>query len=100
MSQKTISGNEELSVGVTVSNTGKRAGQEVVQLYVRISWPLVALGKRLKRFAKVYLEPGQSRTLTFKLRRDDLTFINSNNKPVAEPGDFDVLVGGLKNASH
>ena len=52
--------------------------------------------KRLKRFAKVYLEPGQSRTLTFKLRRDDLTFINTDNKPVAEPGDFDVLVGGLK----
>ncbi len=53
-------------------------------------------GKRLKRFAKVYLEPGQSRTLTFKLRRDDLSFIGTNNKPVAEPGDFDVLVGGLK----
>jgi beta-glucosidase len=97
LDKKTISGNEELSVGVTVSNTGKRAGQEVVQLYVAdLVASLAPAVKRLKRFAKVYLEPGQSRTLTFKLRRDDLTFIDSHNKPVAEPGDFDVLVGGLK----
>lgn len=97
LSQKTISGNEELSVGVTVSNTGKRAGQEVVQLYVSdLVASLAPAAKRLKRFAKVYLEPGQSRTLTFKLRRDDLTFINTDNKPIAEPGDFDVRVGGLK----
>ncbi|MCM3901494.1 MAG: glycoside hydrolase family 3 C-terminal domain-containing protein [Pyrinomonadaceae bacterium] len=97
LSQKTISGNEELSVVVTVSNTGKLAGQEVVQLYVSdLVASLAPPMKRLKRFAKVYLEPGQSRTLTFKLRRDDLTFINTNNKPIAEPGDFDVLVGGLK----
>ena len=97
LSKKTMSGNEELSVGVTVSNTGKRAGQEVVQVYVSdLVASLSPAVKRLKRFAKVYLEPGQSRTLTFKLRRDDLTFINIDNKPVAEPGDFDVLVGGLK----
>ena len=97
LSQKTISGNEELSVKVTVSNTGKRAGQEVVQLYVSdLVASLSPAVKRLKRFAKVYMEPGQSRTLTFKLHRNDLTFIDSNNKPVAEPGDFGVLVGGLK----
>ena len=40
--------------------------------------------------------PGQTADLTFQVGRDDLTFINSDNKPVAEPGDFDVLVGGLK----
>lgn len=97
LGQKMISGNEELSVGVTITNTGKRAGQEVVQVYVSdLVASLAPAVKRLKRFAKVYLEPGQSRTLTFKLRRDDLSFIGSNNKPVAEPGDFDVLVGGLK----
>jgi len=97
LGQKTISGTEELSIAVTVSNTGKRGGQEVVQLYVSdLVASLSPAVKRLKRFAKVYLEPGQSRTLTFKLRRDDLTFIGTNNKPIAEPGDFDVLVGGLK----
>ncbi|HZN06105.1 MAG TPA: glycoside hydrolase family 3 N-terminal domain-containing protein [Pyrinomonadaceae bacterium] len=96
LSKPTISGNEELTVNVTVTNTGKRAGKEAVLVYVgdlvaSISPPI----KRLRRFAKVSLEPGQKRTLTFKLRRDDLSFIGADNKPVAEPGEFDVMVGGL-----
>ncbi|MGI9168079.1 MAG: glycoside hydrolase family 3 N-terminal domain-containing protein [Pyrinomonadaceae bacterium] len=96
LGKKTISGNEELTVSVTVTNSGRRSGKEVVLLYVS---DLVATfsppNKRLKRFAKVNLEPGQSRTLTFKLRGDDLSFIGANNKPVVEPGDFDVTIGGL-----
>ena len=52
-------------------------------------------GKRLKRFAKASLEPGQSRTLTFKLTADDLSFIGADNKPIVEPGEFAVVVGGL-----
>src|SRR6266536_1923063 len=97
LSQKTISGNAELSVSVTVSNSGRRAGKEVVQLYVSdLVASLSPAVKRLKRFAKIYLEPGQSRTLTFNLRRDDLSFIGTDNKPIAEPGDFDVTIGGLK----
>jgi beta-glucosidase len=52
-------------------------------------------GKRLKRFAKIYLEPGQSKTLTFKLRADDLSFIGADNQSLVEPGDFEVMVGGL-----
>ncbi|MDQ3746116.1 MAG: fibronectin type III-like domain-contianing protein, partial [Acidobacteriota bacterium] len=52
-------------------------------------------GKRVRRFAKVYLEPGQSRTLNFRLRGEDLSFIGADNKPTLEPGDFEVLVGGL-----
>jgi beta-glucosidase len=42
------------------------------------------------------LEPGQSRTVTFKLRRDDLSFIGSDNKPIVEPGEFEVTIAGLK----
>ncbi len=96
ISQKAISANDELSVSVTVRNTGSRAGKEVVQLYVRdlvasISPP----NRRLRRFAKIHLEPGQSRTLTFQLRSEDLSFIGADNKPVVEPGDFDAIVGGL-----
>jgi len=53
-------------------------------------------GKRLKRFAKIYLEPGQSRTLTFRLRSDDLSFIGADNKSVVEPGVFEVSIAGLK----
>ena len=96
LGKQTISGNEELPVSVTVTNTGRRAGKEAVLVYVSdlvasISPPT----KRLRRFAKVSLEPGQSRTLNFKLRRDDLSFIGADNKPVAEPGEFDVKVGSL-----
>ena len=97
LGQKTITGNADLSVSVTVTNSGRRAGKEVVQLYVSdLVASLSPAGKRLKRFAKVYLEPGQSRTLTFKLRRDDLSFIGANNKPVVEPGEFEVRIAGLK----
>jgi beta-glucosidase len=96
LGKQSISANEELPVSVTVTNTGRRAGKEAVLLYVSdlvasISPP----NRRLRRFAKITLEPGQSRTLTFKLRREDLSFIGADNKPVAEPGEFDVKVGGL-----
>ena len=97
LGQKTITGNADLSVSVTVTNSGRRAGKEIVQLYVSdLVASLSPAGKRLKRFAKIYLEPGQSRTLTFKLRPDDLSFIGANNKPVVEPGEFEVMIAGLK----
>jgi beta-glucosidase len=97
LAKQTISGSEELAVNVTLTNTGKRAGQEVAQLYVTdLVASIAPAGKRLRRFAKIYLEPGQSRTLNFKLRRDDLSFIGTDNKPVAEPGDFEVAIGPLK----
>jgi beta-glucosidase len=97
LSQKTITGNGDLSVSVTVTNSGRRAGKEVVQLYVSdLVASLSPAGKRLKRFAKVYLESGQSRTVTFRLRKDDLSFIGADNKPVIEPGEFEVMIAGLK----
>jgi beta-glucosidase len=96
LGKQTISANEELPVSVTVTNAGKRAGKEAVLVYVSdlvasISPP----GKRLRRFAKISLEPGQSRTLSFKIRADDLSFIGADNKRVIEPGEFEVKIGGL-----
>ena len=96
LGKQSISANEELPVTVTVTNTGKRAGKEAVLVYVSdlvasISPP----NRRLRRFAKINLEPGQKRTLTFKLRREDLSFIGADNKPTVEPGEFNVTVGGL-----
>jgi beta-glucosidase len=97
LNQKTIGAKDELSVSVTVSNSGQRAGKEVVQLYLRdLVASLSPPGRRLKRFAKITLEPGQSRTLTFKLNADDLSFIGADNKPIVEPGEFEVVVGGLR----
>jgi beta-glucosidase len=98
LAQKTIGTKDDLSVSVTVSNTGTRAGKEVVQLYLSdMVASLSPPGKRLKRFAKVDLQPGQSRTVTFNLHPADLSFIGTNNRPVIEPGDFEVAVAGLKN---
>jgi len=94
---KTITRNDPLSVSVTVTNSGRRAGKEVVQLYVSdLVASLSPPRKRLKRFAKIYLAPGQSKTLTFRLGADDLSFIGADNKPVVEPGEFEVSIGGLK----
>jgi beta-glucosidase len=97
LGKQRISSGDDLQVDVTVKNTGRRAGKEVVQLYVSdLVASIAPAGKRLKRFAKISLEPGQERTLSFKLRREDLSFIGNDNKPLVEPGDFEVTIGGLK----
>ncbi len=97
LNRKTIGANDPVSVSITVTNSGQRTGKEVVQLYLSdLVASLSPPGKRLKRFAKIYLTPGQSRTLTFQLRPDDLSFIGADNKPVTEPGEFEVSIAGLK----
>jgi beta-glucosidase len=93
---KSVPAGGTVNVRLTVTNTGARAGKETVILYVRdevasISPP----GKRVRRFAKISLEPGQSRDLSFTLRPDDLSFVGADNRTIVEPGDFDVLVGNL-----
>jgi beta-glucosidase len=96
LSSKDVPANGQVNVTVTVMNNGQRAGNETVIVYLRDEVAtLTPAGKRVKRFAKIYLEPGKSRTLTFTLKRDDLSFIASDNKPTVEPGDFTVMVGGL-----
>jgi beta-glucosidase len=96
LGRQTLGAGDRLSVSVTVTNTGRRAGAEVVQLYVRdLVASVTPPDKRLRRFAKIHLEPGQSRTLSFELDREDLSFIGQDNRPTVEPGDFEVLVGGL-----
>ncbi len=95
--QQAIGKTDSLTVSITVTNGGTRGGKEVVQLYVSdLVATLSPPGKRLKRFAKIYLEPGQSRSLTFSLHPEDFSFIGSDNKPVIEAGDFEVSCGGLR----
>ncbi|MDX6306167.1 MAG: beta-glucosidase [Blastocatellia bacterium] len=97
LNTKTVNASGDLSISVTIKNSGQRAGKEVVQLYVSdLVASLSPAGKRLKRFAKIYLEPGQSRSLTFRLGSGDLSFIGANNTPVVEPGEFEVTIAGLK----
>jgi beta-glucosidase len=96
LSSRSISAADKVTVSFKVTNTGKRAGKETAILYLRDEVASITpASKRVKRFAKIYLEPGQSKTLTFTLGREDLEFINLDNKPKAEPGDFTVMVGGL-----
>ena len=84
-----------IPVAVTVRNTGKRAGQEVVQLYVSDSKASVPRPpQELKRFAKVQLEPGESTTVRFELDARALSFYDPVvARWVAEPGEFEVRVG-------
>jgi len=93
---KSVSGDAEIAVSVTVKNSGRRAGNEVVQLYASdLVASITPPGKRLKRFAKTHLDPGQSKTLRFTLHLDDLAFVGINNKSIVEPGEFEVMVSGL-----
>jgi beta-glucosidase len=93
---KTASIDAEITVSVTVKNTGRTTGNEVVQLYVSdLVASITPPGKRLKRFAKIHLEPGQSKTLRFTLRQNDLSFVGPKNKPIVEPGEFEVMIARL-----
>ncbi len=91
LDRKSIAMTGEINVSFKVTNTGKRAGKETAILYLRDEVAsLSPPGKRVKRFAKILLEPGQSRTLTFKLSKADFSFIGANNRPTIEAGDFTV----------
>jgi beta-glucosidase len=87
-----ISGQAKVSVSVT--NTGKRAGDEIVQLYIRdlvssITRPVL----ELKDFQRISLAPGERKSVEFTISADKLSFLNLNMKPVVEPGWFDIMVG-------
>ena len=85
----------EQRVSVRVTNTGKRAGEEVVQLYVRDDVASVTRPvKQLRGFQRVSLQPGESKTLTFTLGFDDLAMYDARMQQVVEPGTFTVFVGG------
>ena len=97
-SQLPLNSNEEVTVSVDVKNTGSRDGKEVVQLYTSdLVASLVPDVKRLRRFEKVALKAGETKTVTFKLKLNDLSFINLENKRVVEPGDFEFQVGASSN---
>lgn len=95
LSARSITPNELLKVRVDVTNTGKVAGREVAQLYVRdVSATVARPEKELKAFAKVELAPRQTRTVTFTLDREAFWYFDvTRNTWATEPGDFEVLVG-------
>jgi beta-glucosidase len=94
LSASQIRPGENIQVEVTLKNTGGRAGTEIVQLYLNdIFTSLSTPEKTLRRYARVHLERGQSEVVRFELTPEDLTFIGRDNKPISEPGEFEVMVG-------
>lgn len=88
-----------VTVSLELSNTGDRAGTEVAQLYVR---DLVGSATRpvreLKGFQRVSLDAGETRTVTFELTAKDLAYYTPRGAWEAEPGEFEVFVGGSSEA--
>jgi beta-glucosidase len=81
-------------VSVTITNTGKRTGSEVVQLYIRDLFSLVTRPVReLKGFEKVVLKAGESKTVTFEIGPEQLEYLGPDMKWIVESGEFDVMVG-------
>ena len=92
LSQPSIGMDNQLVASVTVTNTGDRAGSEVVQLYIRdLVGSVTRPVKELKGFEKIYLQPNESRTVRFTIAPEMLKFYNADLQFVAEPGDFCLL---------
>lgn len=83
-----------VEVSVEVKNTGRRKGAEVVQMYIRDDFSSVTRPvKELKGFKKIWLESGQTQTVTFTINSELLSFYDSDMKWVVEPGNFTIMVG-------
>ncbi|MDL2302860.1 glycoside hydrolase family 3 C-terminal domain-containing protein [Dysgonomonas sp. OttesenSCG-928-D17] len=93
-SELALGSKEDIVISVDVTNTGSRDGKEAVQLYSSdLFASLVPDVKRLRRFEKVELKAGETKTVSFTLSLDDLSFINLKNERVVEAGDFVFQIG-------
>jgi len=89
-----IKTTEDTKVMVDVTNTGKRAGDEVVQLYIHDCFSSVTRPvKELRGFQRITLNPSETKTITFLLTPDQLAFTNIDKKWTVEPGEFEIMVG-------
>ena len=94
LSKNKIKSTEKIEVLLTVTNSGKVAGEEVVQLYLRdkvgsVVRPII----ELKDFQKIKLNSGETKTVKFIINKEKLSFYNANLQWIAEPGDFDIMIG-------
>ena len=95
LSEKEIKPGGTIDASVKIKNTGKYEAAETVQLYVRDLFGSVTRPvKELKGIKKVSLKPGEEKTISFSLSTDDLKFWDIDMNFVAEPGDFDLWIGG------
>jgi beta-glucosidase len=94
LSAPRISAGDSLGISIDVKNTGDRAGDEVVQLYLRDDVASVAQPVRsLKGFRRVSLQPSESRTVTFRIGPDAFSLYDRQMRRIVEPGSFSLFVG-------
>lgn len=94
LSSANLTGNQTLNISVTVSNTGKYDGEEVVQLYIRdLFGKVVRPVKDLKGFQKIFIKKGESKKVDFKLTPEDLKFFDDELNFDWEGGEFDIMIG-------
>ena len=95
LSTPTLGKDGSVTAVVTVTNTGKYDGAEVVQLYIRdLVGSITRPVRELKGFNKIFLRTGESKTVSFTITRDLLRFYDYDMNYVAEPGDFNIMIGG------
>jgi beta-glucosidase len=95
LSSSSMKSNQSVTATITVTNSGSKDGEEVVQMYLRdLVGSVTRPVKELKGFQKISLKAGESKTVSFKIGINDLKFYNYDLKYVAEPGDFKVFIGG------
>jgi beta-glucosidase len=94
LAKSSIGTNEMTTVSVDVKNTGNRAGDEVMQMYIhdRVS-SVTRPVKELKGFSRISLKPGEKKTVTIDITPEKLSFYDIDMNWVVEPGDFDIMVG-------
>lgn len=95
LSSTSLKGNQSLTASITVTNSGRYDGAEVVQLYIRdVVGSTTRPVKELKGFEKVMLKAGETKTITFRITPEDLKFYNADLKYDWEPGEFIIMIGG------
>jgi beta-glucosidase len=94
LSKNKMNTDEQIEATLTITNTGKYKGEEIVQLYLKDKVASIARPiKELKDFSKIILNPGESKTIRFIIDNEKLSFFNQELKRVAEPGDFELMIG-------
>lgn len=94
ISPKVITPNEKAYISVKVTNTGDRAGDEVVQLYIKdVVSSVMTYEKNLAGFERIHLQPGETKEVIFHIDRKHLEMLDANMKWVVEPGDFSIMIG-------
>ena len=94
LSTPSLAAGQPVTVSVDVENSGERAGDEVVQVYVSdVITSATWVNKALKGFVRVHLEPGEKKAVQVELPWDSFKIVNAAGEPVVEPGEFEILVG-------